>query len=288
MTISTRARRIAAGLALCLTSASRGGELLVDSLKSTALGAELPFTTYLPDAYKDGGTKLPVAYLLHGAGGNKYERARKGGAVEPLDGLIRRGLMRPTIAIMPTAGPDSWWTDGASAKAETAMITELMPYVEGKYRVGTDRNSRAIAGLSMGAYGALNLSLHYPSKFCAAGIISPAIYDPLPPETSASRRATQCMRDGKFDEATWKALTYPAHLEKYAQAPQKVPMWIVSGDHDFLGIAVMSTNLYWRVLKIQPKLSELRVIDGDHEWMTFRDALPNALQYMERQWTKLP
>ena len=42
-------------------------------------------------------------------------------------------------------------------------------------------------------------------------------------------------------------------------------MWIVSGDHDALGIAVMSANLYWRVLKIQPKQAELRIVDGDHE-----------------------
>ena len=65
-------------------------------------------------------------------------------------------------------------------------------------------------------------------------------------------------------------------------------MWIVSGDHDFLGIAVMSANLVWRVLTIQPKFAELRVIDGDHEWMSFRDALPDALQYMDRQCTKAP
>jgi len=288
MKTMTWLRRLGGALALCLGTAAFGGELLSDSVKSAALGTDLPFTIYLPDGYKDGAAKLPVVYLLHGAGGNELEWARKGGAVETLDGLIKRGLIRPMIAIMPTAGPDSWWTDGASAKAETAIMTELMPYVEGKFRVMPERNGRAIAGLSMGGYGALNLSLRYPAKFCAAGIISPAIYDPLPPETSASRKAAQFMRNGQFDADTWKALNYPAHLDKYSQSPQKVPMWIVSGDHDFLGIAVMSANLYWRVLKLQPKLAELRVIDGDHEWMTFRDALPDALQYIDRQCTRLP
>ena len=175
MTISTWTRRIAGTLALCMATVSHAGELLIDSVKSAALGTDLPFTIYLPDGYKDGTAKLPVVYLLHGAGGNEYEWARKGGAVETLDGLIKRGLIRPVVAIMPTAGPDSWWADGASAKAETAMITELLPYVEGKYRVSTDRSARSIAGLSMGGYGALNLSLRYPAKFCAAGIISPAI-----------------------------------------------------------------------------------------------------------------
>ena len=280
--------RAAGALALCLGGAAFGGELFSDSVRSAALGSELRFTVYLPDGYKDSATRYPVVYLLHGAGGDENEWVRKGGAVETLDGLIKRGLMRPTIAVMPTAGPDSWWADGASAKAETAIMTELLPFVEGKYRALTERNSRAIAGLSMGGYGALNLSLRYPARFCAAGIISPAIYDPLPPETSASRRAAQFMRDGKFDPDTWKALNYPAQLDKYTQSPQKVPMWIVSGDHDFLGIAVMSANLYWRLLKIQPKLAELRVIDGDHEWMAFRDALPDTLQYLDRQCAKAP
>jgi hypothetical protein len=60
-------------------------------------------------------------------------------------------------------------------------------------------------------------------------------------------------------------------------------MWIVSGDHDYLGIAMMSMQLYWRMFQIQPKQVELRVVDGDHEWLTFRDALPAALQYMDAQ-----
>jgi S-formylglutathione hydrolase FrmB len=155
--------------------------------------------------------------------------------------------------------------------------------VEGKYKASTERKGRAVAGLSMGGYGALNLSLRFPTKFCAAGIISPAIYDPLPPEASASRKASQFVRDGKFDPDTWKALNYPAHLDKYAAGTARVPMWIVSGDHDYLGIALMSAQLHSRMMKIQPKQAELRIIDGDHEWMVFRDALPDALLYVDKQ-----
>jgi enterochelin esterase-like enzyme len=44
----------------------------------------------------------------------------------------------------------------------------------------------------------------------------------------------------------------------------------------------MSASLYWRLHQIQPKQAELRVIDGDHEWLVFRDALPDALQYVDR------
>ncbi len=262
------------------------GEVFADVVKSATLGIDLRFNVYLPDGYKDGTTRYPVVYLLHGASGDEHDWTRKGSAVETLDALIRRGLMRPSIAVMPSIGPQSWFADGAVYKMETALINELIPHVEQRYRAGTARSERGIAGLSMGGYGALNLSLKHPQRFCAAGIISPAIYDPLPPETSAARRAPQLMREGKFDPELWKTLNYPTHLEAYAKAPQKVPMWIVSGDHDVLGIAQMSTNLYWRMLKIQPKLAELRIIDGDHEWMVFRDALPDALQYMDRMCVK--
>lgn len=278
------ARRALGVLMVCAAASAHSGELFADSVKSAALGRDMKFTVYLPDGYnKDATQKFPVIYLLHGAGGDEVEWARKGGAVETLDGLIKRGLMRPSIAVMPTAGGATWWADGAAEKVETALMTELLPYVEGKYKASAERNGRALAGLSMGGYGALNLSLRFPTKFCAAGIISPAIYDPLPPEASASRKASQFVRDGKFDPDTWKALNYPAHLDKYAAGSARVPMWIVSGDHDYLGIALMSAQLHSRMMKIQPKQAELRIIDGDHEWMVFRDALPDALLYVDKQ-----
>lgn len=286
MHVKNLARALMGVLAMGVATAALSGELFSDSVPSTALGRDLKFTVYLPDGYKDAPGKFPVVYLLHGAGGDEYEWTRKGGAVETLDGLIKRGLIRASVAVMPTTGPASWWADGAAEKAETAVMTELLPYVEGKYKVTTERQGRAIGGLSMGGYGALNLALRHPTKFCAAGIISPAIYDPLPPDTSAARRTPQFVRNGQFDPDTWKSLNYPAHLEKYMQGGARVPMWIVSGDHDFLGIAEMSAKLYWRVLKIQPKQAELRIVDGDHEWMTFRDALPDALQYVDRQCAK--
>ncbi len=270
-------------LAISLCTAAIAGETYVDSFKSSALNRDLKFTIYLPDGYKDSATRYPVVYLLHGAGGDEFEWLRKGGAAETLDGLIKRGLIRPSVAVMPTAGPASWWTDGAAEKAGTALMNELLPYVESKYKVSSERKDRTVGGLSMGGYGALNLSLQHPDKFCGAAIISPAIYDPLPPETSAARRAPQFIRNGQFDPDTWKSLNYPAHLDSYAKGSAKVPMWIVSGDHDFLGIALMSAQLYWRIFKLQPKQVELRVVDGDHEWLVFRDALPEALQYVDRQ-----
>lgn len=141
-------------------------------------------------------------------------------------------------------------------------MNELLPYVEGKYKIAGGRNMRAIGGISMGGYGALNLALTFPDKFCAAALLSPAIYDPVPPKNSAAMSALQFFKEGKFDPALWMSLNYPARLDNYSKASQKVSMWIVSGDHDFFGIALQSAQLFWRLFQMQPKQVELRVIDG--------------------------
>lgn len=274
-------------LAFSFTVRATAGEVYADAAPSTALGRDVRFTVYLPDGYPNGAAApYPVIYLLHGAGGDENEWRTKLGAKETLEGLVARGLMRSSVVVMPTTGGASWWTDGAAEKAGTAVMADLLPYVEKNYRVSHERSGRSIAGLSMGGYGALNLSLRNPAKFCAAGIISPAIYDPLPPETSASRKTPQFVRNGQFDPETWKSLNYASQLATYKAQPFRVPMWIASGDHDRLGIAPMSANLYWSLHQIQPKQVELRVVDGDHEWMTFRDALPAALQYIDKECTK--
>jgi enterochelin esterase-like enzyme len=274
---------LVAAICACAAPVVWGGEVFLDTFKSPALNREVKFTIYLPDGYKDSADRYPVIYLLHGAGGDENEWRTKGGATETIDGLIRRGQLRPSVVVMPSFGPASFWANGAAERAETAFIDELLPHVESRYKVAIERSSRSIGGLSMGGYGSLNLALRYPDKFCAAAIISPGVYDPLPPETSAARRTPQFMRNNQFDPETWKSLNYPAHLETYTKALKKVPMWIVSGDHDRFGIALMSAQLYWRLFQIQPKQVELRIVDGDHEWLVFRDALSDALQYVDHQ-----
>ena len=281
---------LAISLATALALTAHASDLLPDTLHSPALGAELKLNVYLPDAYKDAPptTRFPVVYLLHGAGGDETVWAKTLGAVQTLDGLIKRGVIRPMIAVMPTTGPHTWWTDSAAAKAGTAVMKDLLPYVDGKYRTLPERSGRLVAGYSMGGYGALSLALRHPERFCAAGLISPAVYDPLPPEASAARKAPAFQRAGAFDPAAWKALNHPAQLARYSSGPHRVPMWIVSGDHDALGIALASTQLFWKLFQLQPKQTELRIVDGDHEAMTFRDALPDALQYMDQQCSRAP
>lgn len=256
-------------------------ELVTEVFVSKAQERDYRYTVYLPDVYqKDDLQKTyPVLYLLHGSEGDEQTWLRQGGARATLDALIARRLIQPLVVIMP-GDSESWWVDGAAKQSETAMINELLPQVEAKYRVDASGDKRMIAGLSAGGYGALNLLLKYPQMFAAAAILSPALYDPLPPAHSSAMRHLQFQRAGKFDPALWASLNYPAFLESYKKSGIVVPLYINSGDHDTFGIALQSAILYEKLRSHQSNALELRIVNGDHEWLVWRDALGEALQFM--------
>jgi enterochelin esterase-like enzyme len=259
-----------------LASAS---EVVTETFKSEAIARDYKYTVYLPDAYKTGDQRFPILYLLHGAGGDENEWVAKGGLRETMDALIARRLIQPMVVVMP-GHTGAWWVDGAKDKGETALVKEVMPHAEAKYRVTAATGGRLIAGLSAGGYGALNLMMKYPKMFAAVAILSPAIYDPVPPSNSSGVRNPPFQKDGKFDADLWKSLNYPVHIEAYKKSGTIVPLYINSGDHDMFGIALQAAMLYDRLRSHQPKAIELRVVDGDHEWMVWRDTLPDALQFM--------
>lgn len=283
MTINAKVVGMAGLLLAMAASSAMAGRAVLDSYQSAQLGRKVSFSVYLPDGYDKSDGRFPAVYLLHGLDGNQNEWLENG-TVGTMNALIRNRSLRPMLAIMPSFGEQSWWIDGERDKAESALLQELIPYVEGKYKVERARSGRAVAGWSMGGYGALNLALKHAGMFCAAAVISPEIYDPLPAQASGIRRTPQFMRKGVFDPARWEALNYPAHLDAYRKGSDRVPIWIVTGDDDrVLGLVPMAARLYSQLNAIEPSKVELRVIDGELDWATVRRALPGALDYLDRQ-----
>ena len=259
------------------------GRAIRDSYQSAVLNRKVDFTVYLPKEYTRTTGQFPAVYLLHGLDGNQDEWLENG-TIGIFNRMVKKGALQARVVIMPSFGPQSWWVDGEQDKAETALMQELMPYVEKKYRVLNSRSGRAIAGWSMGGHGALNLAMAYPDRFCAAAVVAPEIYNPLPAETSAIRRMPQFMRNQKFDPAEWESRNYTARLDAYRKSSVKVPIWVVTGDDDHvLGLLPMAAELYGRLSEIQRGQTELRVINGELDWATVRNALPDALSYIDRK-----
>ena len=139
-------------------------------LQSKLLNATLPYNVILPADYRTSKTtRYPVLYLLHGLGGHYSDWLTR-------TNMADYAAQYRMIVVMPE-GNDSWYVDGAAGvndKYESYILKELMPDVDKRYRTIQARYGRAVAGLSMGGYGAIKYGLKYPSTFTFAGSVSGA------------------------------------------------------------------------------------------------------------------
>lgn len=254
-------------------------KVLSQEFFSPALERHLSFMVYLPGGYESGGKDFSILYLLHGNGGNCRDWLELGGIRKTADALIASGTIPPCVIVMPDA--DSSWYVDLKEKIETAILTELIPEVERRFRVSRQRSHRFVAGLSMGGYGAMRFSLIHPELFGAAALLSPAIYDPEPPLHSGVRKGGVFGSAG-FDARFWKACNYPSLWKAYRGKNLPVPMFIVSGDDDEYGIESQAARFY-SFLRKRGQPAELRIIDGGHSWNVWKAAIGDALKYLFSQ-----
>ncbi len=151
--------------------------------KSKTVGTTRQSLIYLPPGYSKK-KKYPVLYLLHGIGGDDKEWLNGGHPEVILDNLYAEGKVEPMIVVMPngramkndSATGNIFAPDKVQAFAtfEKDLLNDLIPYVQKHYPVYTDRDHRAIAGLSMGGGQSLNFGLGNLDKFAWIGAFSAA------------------------------------------------------------------------------------------------------------------
>ena len=148
--------------------------------KSESVGTIRKATVYLPPKY-DASKKYPVLYLLHGIGGDEREWLDSVPNII-LDNLIAEGKAKDMIIVMPNGRAqvnDSkegnvMATFPAFAQFDKDLLGSLIPFIESKYSVYTDKMHRAIAGLSMGGGQSLNFGLANMDVFAYVGGFSSA------------------------------------------------------------------------------------------------------------------
>lgn len=149
---------------------------------SKSVGIVRKLSIYMPPGYaKD--EKYPVLYLLHGLGGNHRQWLQPGQADVILDNLYADGKAVRMIVVMPNGrasadppGPNPFEDRPFETYAafEADLLDDVIPFVESHYAVPADRQSRAIAGLSMGGGQSLNFGLHNLDTFAWVGGFSSA------------------------------------------------------------------------------------------------------------------
>lgn len=151
---------------------------------SAAVGDDRDFYVYTPPGYDSHSpTKYPVLYLLHGYGQKSSSWLEVAFANRILDHLIDEGKARPMIVVMPTGyggaeilKPNAYWDDALRARNferfKQSLFNEVMPRVARDFNVLTDRDSTAIAGLSMGAAQSAVIGLNNLNRFAWVGMFS--------------------------------------------------------------------------------------------------------------------
>ncbi|GAB3509341.1 hypothetical protein GCM10027341_46250 [Spirosoma knui] len=167
---------------------------------SKTVGTRRKALVYTPPGYSKK-KKYPVLYLLHGIGGDEKEWLKGGSPQVILDNLYADKKLEPMIVVMPNgrAMKDDRAVGNifdrekveAFATFEKDLLNDLIPFVEKKYSTLTDREHRAVAGLSMGGGQSLNFGLGNLDRFAWVGGFSSA------PNTKAPQELVPNPEDAK-------------------------------------------------------------------------------------------
>jgi putative tributyrin esterase len=139
---------------------------IVVKVPSVSLGSEQVTTILLPATYTASRQRYPVLYLLHGGGQDHTAFAMRS--------WFRAQASREMIIVTPNVG-ESWYVNSVAdpkAKYEDFVVKDLVEYVDSHYRTVASRDGRAVAGVSMGAWGAMLLGLKHSQLFGAIGAFS--------------------------------------------------------------------------------------------------------------------
>jgi enterochelin esterase-like enzyme len=228
-------------------------------------------------------------YLLHGSGDDQTGWVQFGEVQHLADKAIAEGSATATVIVMPDAntGRRGYFNDiRGDWDYEDFFFKELMPHVEAKYRVKSEKRYRAVAGLSMGGGGTLMYAMHHPELFSSACPLSASVgslnVEDAKKRYNRSRRGeAEVELEPVSDEQIEEYLDGHSALRLAESMPEKdlnsVRWYIDCGDDDFLYEGNSLLHIAMTKRKIQ---HEYRVRDGAHNWSYWRGSLPSVLSFV--------
>jgi S-formylglutathione hydrolase FrmB len=292
--------------------------------RSDALGVTKRYVAYLPGGYETSGKRYPVFYYLHGLGGNEDNWVEGGQIDKAADAL---GLQAILIMV---DGDDAFYVNGIGAvdhdrcladgtglfmpghetkrttcvrkrDYDTYVTTDLIAHVDATYRTIATREGRAIAGLSMGGFGALQLSMRHSDLFSAAashsGLVSLLYAGPVPYQAGKVELLTDVRTwGGPFveikrwmigllgeDIAHWR--TFDPSALVASLAPGKLALYVDCGTEDeFL---FHNQAAYLHDLLLDKKIEHTYFIGpGHHTFEFWKRRVPESLKFLRDHTSK--
>tara|TARA_R110002096_G_scaffold4493_6_gene20809 strand:- start:18628 stop:19752 length:1125 start_codon:yes stop_codon:yes gene_type:complete len=227
---------------------------------SKMLETERATYVYTPPGYAESDETFPVLFLLHGSGDDASAWTNVGRAHLIADNLIAQGKVKPMVIVMPhghanqpgvdpflIANKDEWSRQNFEA-VSTDFFDRLLPLIQARYRIRTDAEGRAVAGLSMGGGQALRFGLNHPDQFAWVAGFSSGI--------AGDAEKVQEHFGAMPENAAFKLV------------------WQGCGKDDFL----FDRNVYFHEWMTEKEIPHVwKVTEGGHSWPVWRDYLIQLL-----------
>lgn len=228
------------------------GEIRTEWYESKSLHAIRRLTIYTPPGFDASGhTRYPVLYLLHGANADEAAWTKLGRVNLILDNLLAEKKIKSFLVVMPFgygAPPGTEPFDGSFVDIANTfskdLLVDVIPYVEAKFPVYTDRDHRAIAGLSMGGVESLTIGLNHLDLFSYVAGFSAAV----------------------------RPADFPKDFAALSKNPQEANkklhlLWLGVGRQDNLFGATDSLSKFLDAAQIK---HTYQTSDGAHTWIVWR------------------
>jgi S-formylglutathione hydrolase FrmB len=255
------------------------GRVECSSLKSRYVPAPVGYCALLPPSYDaQPNKKFPALYFLHGLGGD-HTSLITSGAWNIIENLQEEKKIGEFVVIAPRANT-SFYINSKSGHTqyEDFFVRDFIPQMEKRFRLLSARSARAIAGVSMGGYGALRFAFKYPQIFASVSAHMPALMEQLP-HTSGDVALTAFIGSAfgqPVDKAFWKANT-PFVFARIANL-RGLKIYFDCGDHDDYGFDAGSGEMD-KLLTARHIPHTFHIYPGRHDAVFVAQHLPESLEF---------
>ncbi len=258
------------------------GRVQCSTVKSQYMPVPVGYCALLPSSYDaKPAKKFPALYFLHGLGGDQAFLVDSGGwnLIADLQDQKRIGEF---VVITPAAG-NTFYINSKSGRSryEDFFIRDFVPQMEKQYRLIHARSGRAIAGISMGGYGALRFAFKYPQMFAVVSAHMPALMEQLP--HGAGNAGVTSFIGSAFgrpaDEPFWKANT-PFVFARTADL-RGLRVYIDCGDQDDYGFDA-GTREMDKLLTARHVPHVVHIYPGGHTWQFVAQHLEESLTFVSK------
>jgi len=261
------------------------GRVECNSVPSKILPHPVPYCIILPPSFDaDKSRRFPILYFLHGLGDNEQSVIHNG-AWNLTEDLREQGQITEFLIATPHADA-SFYINSKDGKTryEDFLLLEFFPFIENRYRAAPARTHRAIAGISMGGYGALHFAFRHPQLFSSVGAHSAALIEKLPVFLGSAPNSPRSRVLGEVfgtppDEAFWQRNS-PLTLARTADL-KGLKIYFDCGDQDDYGFDSGAAALD-KILNTRHTPHEYHIYPGRHDPAYFAEHLPASLMFASR------